>query len=144
MNVEGLLKGKGTEVHSITPGSSVSELLAALAQHRVGALVVSGDGQAVDGIVSERDVVRALAERGPGLLDGAVADVMTTDVVTCSPGTTVEQLMVLMTSRRIRHVPVLVDDRLHGIVSIGDVVKDRMEELETETKVLHEYIAHGR
>jgi CBS domain-containing protein len=144
MNVEGLLKGKGTEVHSIAPSSSVSDLLAVLAQHRVGALVVSADGQAVDGIVSERDVVRALAERGPDLLAEPVADVMTTDVVTCSPGTTVEQLMVMMTSRRIRHVPVVIDDRLAGIVSIGDVVKDRMDELETETKVLHEYIAHGR
>jgi len=144
MNVEGLLKGKGADVHSIAPSSSVTELLAALAQHRVGALVVSDDGERVAGIVSERDVVRSLAERGPDLLAEPVAAVMTTDVVTCTPGTTVEQLMVMMTSRRIRHVPVVVDERLVGIVSIGDVVKDRMDELETETKVLHEYIAHGR
>ena len=144
MNVEGLLKGKGAEVHSIGPSSTVTELLAALAQFRVGALVVSGDGERVEGIVSERDVVRSLAERGPDLLSEPVAGVMTTDVVTCTPGTTVEQLMVMMTSRRIRHVPVVVDERLVGIVSIGDVVKDRMDELETETKVLHEYIAHGR
>ena len=144
MNVEGLLKGKGADVHSIAPTSSVSDLLADLARFRVGALVVSADGESVDGIVSERDVVRSLADRGPELLAEPVASVMTTDVVTCSPGTTVEQLMVMMTSRRIRHVPVVVEDRLAGIVSIGDVVKDRMDELETETKVLHEYIAHGR
>jgi CBS domain-containing protein len=144
MHVEGLLRAKGDAVVVIASRATVGELVATLAQHRVGALVVSDDGRHVDGIVSERDVVAALAEHGTALLELTVADIMTSEVVTCVPSTTVDQLMSLMTERRMRHVPVLVDDRLAGIVSIGDVVKDRIRDLEVEAQTLHEYIAHGR
>ncbi len=144
MNVSGLLKGKGSDVVTVVPGTTATEVIAALAEHRVGAVVVSGDGRRIDGVVSERDVVRALADRGVSALEEAVSAIMTTSVFTCAPETTVDQLMALMTERRIRHVPVVVDGELAGIVSIGDVVKDRISDLETETQVLHEYIQHGR
>jgi CBS domain-containing protein len=144
MHVDGLLRAKGDAVVVIASRATVGELVATLAQHRVGALVVSDDGRHVDGIVSERDVVAALAEHGAALLEHTVADIMTVEVVTCAPSTTVDQLMSLMTERRMRHVPVLVEGRLAGIVSIGDVVKDRIRDLEVEAQTLHEYIAHGR
>jgi len=144
MHVEGLLRAKGDAVQVIAAGATVGELVTRLAQNRIGALVVSDDGRHVDGIVSERDIVASLAEHGPALLDHLVADIMTTEVVTCELKTTVDQLMELMTERRMRHVPVLVDGTLAGIVSIGDVVKDRIRDLEVETQTLHEYINHGR
>ncbi len=144
MHVEGLLRTKGDAVVVIASRATVGELVATLAQHRVGALVVSDDGRHVDGIVSERDVVASLAEHGTALLEHTVADIMTNEVVTCVPSTTVDQLMSLMTERRMRHVPVVVDGELAGIVSIGDVVKDRIRDLEVEAQTLHEYIAHGR
>ena len=144
MHVEGLLSSKGDSVVTVAPSASVAEVVASLAQHRVGALVVSDDGTRVDGIVSERDVVRSLAEHGAALLDHEVASIMTRQVVTCELQTTVDELSTSMTERRIRHMPVVVDGALAGIVSIGDVVKDRIKDLETETQTLHEYISHGR
>jgi CBS domain-containing protein len=144
MNVRGLLKGKGSGVVTVAPSASATEVVARLAEHRVGAVVVSADGRGIDGVVSERDIVRALADRGLSAMDEPASALMTTTVFTCQPDTTVDQLMALMTERRIRHVPVLVDGALAGIVSIGDVVKDRISDLETETQVLHEYIQHGR
>jgi CBS domain-containing protein len=144
LNVHGLLKSKGSDVVTVLPGASASEVVAQLAEHRVGAVVVSEDGHRIDGVVSERDIVRALADRGVSAMEEAASAIMTTKVFTCEPGTTVDQLMALMTERRIRHIPVLVDGELAGIVSIGDVVKDRISDLETETQVLHEYIQHGR
>ncbi|WCO65186.1 CBS domain-containing protein [Iamia majanohamensis] len=144
MHVEGLLSSKGAGVVTVASASTVAEVVATLAEHRVGALVVSDDGARVDGIVSERDIVRALAERGSDLLGEGVATIMTSEVVTCDLATTVDELSSSMTERRIRHVPVVVDGRLAGIVSIGDVVKDRMRELEAEAQTLHEYISHGR
>ncbi|MEJ7585089.1 MAG: CBS domain-containing protein [Acidimicrobiales bacterium] len=144
MQVSTLLEAKGPEVVTAAPGDLVSAVAALLASHRIGAVVVSTDGKSIDGVVSERDIVRALADRGAPALDDPVSVIMTSEVFTCEPGTTVEQLMALMTDQRIRHVPVLVEGSLAGIVSIGDVVKDRMRDLENETQVLHEYIAHGR
>lgn len=144
MHVEGLLSSKGDSVVTVDPSASVADVVASLAQHRVGALVVSSDGRRVDGIVSERDVVRSLAEHGSALLDHEVASIMTREVVTCELQTTVDELSSSMTERRIRHMPVVVDGALAGIVSIGDVVKDRIRDLETETQTLHEYISHGR
>ncbi len=144
MHVEGLLSSKGNDVVTVASGASVAAVVATLAEHRVGALVVSDDGTTVDGIVSERDVVRALAEHGGDLLGHEVATIMTREVVTCDLATTVDELSSSMTRRRIRHMPVVVDGRLAGIVSIGDVVKDRMRELEAEAQTLHEYISHGR
>jgi CBS domain-containing protein len=144
MQVSGLLAGKGTDVVTVAPDTPVEGIAARLAEHRIGAVVVSGDGSAIDGIVSERDIVRALAEQGAGALAQPASTIMTSEVVTCEPGTTVEELMGLMTDRRIRHVPVVADGDLSGIVSIGDVVKNRVSDLENETQVLHDYIAHGR
>ena len=144
MHVSGLLDAKGSDVITVAPDDRVSLVAAVLAEHRIGAVVVSGDARGIDGVVSERDIVRALADRGATALDEPVSAIMTSEVFTCEPSTTIEQLMGLMTERRIRHVPVVVDGAFVGIVSIGDVVKDRMRDLETETQVLHEYIAGGR
>jgi len=144
MLVSGLLKSKGPAVVTVAPDTTATDVVAVLAEHRIGAVVVSADGQHIDGVVSERDVVRALAERGLGAMEDEASSIMTSEVITCRPETTVEELMALMTQRRIRHVPVVAGGTLSGIVSIGDVVKDRISDLETETQVLHEYIAHGR
>ena len=113
-----------------------------LAERRIGALVVSGDGRAIEGIISERDIVRATAGGGTSALEGSVGSVMSTDVVTCSANDGVDRLMSLMTERRIRHLPVVNDNgHLSGIVSIGDVVKARLSELEEENHALAEYIS---
>jgi CBS domain-containing protein len=142
--VEGLLRNKGADVATVAPSATVGVVVAALAERKVGALVVSEDGERVDGIVSERDVVRALAEHGDALLDHEVATIMTTKVVTCDMSTTVDELSTLMTEGRYRHVPVVVDGVLAGIVSIGDVVKSHIKDLESEKQTLHEYISGGR
>jgi len=144
MRVSGVLRAKGDAVATTPAGATVADALRALATHGVGALVVSEDGREVQGIVSERDVVRALAERGAGVLDELVASIMTTEVLTCGPTTTVQELAALMTDQRVRHVPVVVDGQLRGIVSIGDVVKSRIIELETETDAIREYVWNGR
>ena len=144
MHVRGLLDSKGTRVVTAAPGATVADLAELLATHRIGAVVISSSDTTIDGIVSERDIVRALAARGASAMEETAAAIMTREVFTCDPDTTADQLAVLMTERRIRHVPVVAEGRLAGIISIGDVVKDRMRELETETQVLHEYIANGR
>jgi CBS domain-containing protein len=144
MRISGLLRDKGDFVATVLPGTTVREVLAGLAEHGVGALVVTADGVHIDGIVSERDVVRALHHQGTPVLDDVVTAVMTADVATCAPDAEVDSLMGLMTERRIRHVPVVVDGRLSGIVSIGDVVKHRVHELEHENSALVEYIQSGR
>ena len=136
-----VLRSKGDFVATVAPTATVRELLDALAEHRIGAVIVSADGS-LDGIVSERDVVRHLRETGPALLDRPVADIMTTDVVTCREESAVEELMTTMTERRIRHVPVVDDDgAIVGIVSIGDLVKARIDLLEAEREQLQSYIA---
>ncbi|WP_328991927.1 CBS domain-containing protein [Kribbella sp. NBC_01245] len=140
MKINDVLRGKGNEVVTISPEATVSELLALLAEHNVGALVVSADGRSVDGIVSERDIVR-LIHRDPDGLRAQVATIMTAEVHTCDPDTHIDDLMRLMTDRRIRHVPVVIDGSLSGIVSIGDVVKTRIGELEFEREQLSKYIA---
>ncbi|MEV6350889.1 CBS domain-containing protein [Actinoplanes sp. NPDC051851] len=128
----------------MTPEIVVEELIGVLAQHRIGAVVVSRDGVTVEGIVSERDVVRALAERGTGVLGAPVAEIQTTQVRTVAPEAQLEDVERLMTERRFRHVPVVVDGRLSGVVSIGDVVKHRIDELETERSTLADYITGER
>lgn len=142
MQVSVLLQRKGSDVVTVAPDASVSQVLDVLAEHRIGAVVVSRDGIAMDGVLSERDVVRSLAAHGASALDSPCHQIMSTDIVTCEPDTTVEQLMSTMTERRVRHVPVVVDGRLSGLVSIGDVVKDRISGLEFETQALHDYISH--
>jgi CBS domain-containing protein len=140
MRISDVLRRKGDLVVTIEPHDTVRALLDALAQYKVGALVVTGDGGAVEGIVSERDVVRHLQKRGPSVLDEPVSAIMTTPVHTAPPETTLEELMVLMTEQRFRHVPVVVDGKLRGIISIGDVVKHRIEELQSERDQLTAYI----
>jgi CBS domain-containing protein len=144
MRVSTVLVTKGDDVASIPADTTVARVLAILAERGVGALVVSQDGRKISGIVSERDIVRALAAQGGDLLAQPVAAIMTTDVVTCEPTTSVQELAAMMTERRIRHVPVVVDGVLSGIVSIGDVVKSRITELETETDAIREYVWNGR
>ena len=145
MNVEGILRSKGASVVTIKPDAMVGDLVRGLREERIGAMVVSEDGRSVLGIISERDVVRGLAERGARVLESSIAELMTRDVVFCTPLDTVKQVMSQMTRRRIRHLPVVADGALYGIVSIGDVVKNRLEEMETETNVLREaYIARSR
>jgi CBS domain-containing protein len=144
MRVQGLLRTKGNEVETISPTATIAEVVDALGRHGIGALVVSTDGERIDGIVSERDIVRSLAADGADLLARPVSAVMTELVHTCTADTSVNDLMALMTTERVRHVPVVEDDRLVGIVSIGDVVKSRILELEHEMEAVHEYITHGR
>ena len=144
MLVSDLINRKGSAVTKASPETTVATLLDLLAEHRIGAVVVLADG-GVDGIVSERDVVRALRTTGAALLDAPISTVMTSDVVVTGPGDTVEDMMRLMTDRRIRHVPVVTQDgRLAGIISIGDVVKSRIDELEADRDQLIGYIQSGR
>ena|SRR6478672_4144327 len=144
MRISGLLRAKGDFVATIPPDATLVQVLAGLADHGVGALVVTEDAKRILGIVSERDIARALHRDGTAALDRPVRDVMTAEVRTCKPDDTVDSLMALMTERRIRHVPVVVDGDLAGIVSIGDVVKHRVHELEGENTALVEYIQSGR
>ena len=145
MNVQSILGTKGFDVATVGQEASLADAAAVLRDHGVGALVVSNDGHHIDGIVSERDVVRALAAHGAGALGRTVGSVMSTTVVTCVADDSVEDLMSSMTERRIRHLPV-VDEQglLAGIVSIGDVVKARLGQLQVENDALTEYIHQGR
>lgn len=141
MRISDVLRGKGGEVVTVTPETRVRGLLDLLAEHGIGAVVVSRDGSSVDGIVSERDVVRAMAERGADVLHEPVSAIHTAEVHTCPPETRIDDLMRLMTDKRVRHVPVVRDGALAGIVSIGDVVKSRIGELESEREALNAYIS---
>ncbi|MDX2379996.1 MAG: CBS domain-containing protein [Acidimicrobiia bacterium] len=141
MNVQSILSAKGSAVATIDATSTLAQATASLRDHGVGALVVSAGGGTIEGILSERDVVRALAAHGGGTLGRSVSSAMSTDVVTCRANDTIDELMAMMTARRFRHLPV-VDDVgvLAGIVSIGDVVKLRLGELESENQQLFDYI----
>lgn len=140
MHVEALLRQKGSFVATIHPDAPLTEALADLADQGVGALVVSVNGRTVDGILSERDIVRELHRLGAPALEGVVGALMSRDVLTCAPGDEIASLMQVMTDRRVRHLPVVEDGALLGIVSIGDVVKQRVGELEDDRRALHEYI----
>jgi CBS domain-containing protein len=141
VNVEHILAGKGREVRTIEPEATVSDALHRMHDERVGALVVSPDGVRIAGIVSDRGVMDALATHGTAVLGSSVGSVMTRDVFTCSRDDRVSGIMALMTKRRIRHVPVVEGDgRLCGIVSIGDVVKQRLDEIQGEADALREYV----
>jgi CBS domain-containing protein len=140
MQIGQLLRRKGGEVATIDGAQDVRTALGMLAERGIGALVVSADGRRIDGILSERDIARGLHEHGAELLTQPVAGLMTGEVHTCVPGATVTELAQLMTDQRVRHVPVVDDGALVGIVSIGDVVKARLDELETERRQLVDYI----
>lgn len=145
MQTDQILDRKGREVATIAPDEPVSAAVERLGAANVGALVVSADGATVAGIVSERDVVRRLAEVGPALLDEPVSSIMQAEVHTCTGADPVDDLMHRMTQHRIRHLPVLDGDaRLVGIISIGDVVKTHVDDLETEREQLVDYIRTGR
>jgi CBS domain-containing protein len=141
MHVKDVLAHKGAAVATVTPLALITEVIAALAEHHVGALVVTSDGRQIEGIVSERDVVRALHSRGAELLDTQVREIMTVNVLTSSPDDEVRSLAKTMTEKRFRHMPVVVDGALAGIVTIGDIVKNRLDELETEHDQLVDYIS---
>lgn len=142
MRIADVLRGKGGAVVTINPDATVAELLAGLAEHNIGAMVVAAADD-VKGIVSERDVVRQLHNHGASVLSRSVENIMTAVVSTCTKEDTVDSLTLLMTENRVRHVPVLEDGKLIGIVSIGDVVKTRMQELESEHEQLQSYITQG-
>jgi CBS domain-containing protein len=140
MTVKAILSRKGTDVVTVEPKASLTETVKMLASKRIGAVVVTGLDRRVIGILSERDIVRAIGERGPQVLDETVDSVMTRKVVTCAEADTVGAIMERMTAGKFRHLPVVEDGRLAGIISIGDVVKSRLEEIEKESEALKEYI----
>lgn len=140
MIVQDILATKGSDVVTIAPTATVADLLATLAEHRIGAIVVSPDGRHITGIVSERDVVRGLHRHGTDLVTMLVTQVMTAAVRTCDPSDDISAIAQIMTEGRFRHLPVVVDGALMGIVSIGDVVKKRIDQLETETDQLRDYL----
>ena len=144
MLISDVLRVKGTQVITVIPDTTVRQLVAILTEHRIGAVVVSHDGTAVDGIVSERDVVQALARRGAAVMSAKVTAIYTAQVHTVTPQSPIEDVMRMMTERRVRHAPVVADGRLQGIVSIGDVVKIRLGELQAERTALTDYITGTR
>lgn len=141
MNVQTILRGKGRSVVTIHPGATIERAAAVLRLRGIGALVVSDDGETVAGILSERDIVDALSRYGSDLLSVTVAEIMTCPVVACDPDDSVAELMAEMTNRRMRHFPVVRDGRLCGIVSIGDLVKSRLDEIEFEAHSMRSFIA---
>ncbi len=140
MDVAALLKSKGNEVVSVRPDDTIAAAVSLLREKNFGALVVSSDGSTVDGIVSERDIVRHLDSAGGALLDNPVSCIATTKVTTCNPADSVDSLMSMMTEGRFRHVPVVDEGLLVGVVSIGDVVKTRVAHLEDTNQQLNSYI----
>ena len=140
MTVKAILATKGHEVTTIEPKASLADAAKLLSKHRIGAVIVMGADQRVAGMLSERDIVRALSEGGAAALEIGVEQVMTRRVVTCSEADTVGALMERMTSGKFRHLPVMEGDRLVGVISIGDVVKHRLGEMETESNAMREYI----
>lgn len=143
MRISSILRVKGERVSTIGPQATLGEAAQQMAGDRIGALVVR-EGEETVGIISERDVVRALAEHGAQAVDRSVSSVMSSPVETCVPEDGVDEIMALMTERRVRHLPVVAEGAMVGIVSIGDVVKQRVDHLESERQALTEYITTGR
>ena len=143
MDVRAILKAKGSEVATVRPGITIAAAVAELSERMIGALVVTDDGGALVGIVSERDIVRGLAGQGAAFLDCTVETCMASPVETCAPGDGDREILALMTDRRFRHLPVVEDGRLIGIVSIGDVVKSRLDGAIAEADALRDYIVRG-
>jgi CBS domain-containing protein len=140
MTVKAILSRKGSDVVTAAPTAALSEAVKVLAERRIGALVVTGADQRIVGILSERDIVRALAEKGPVALEMPIAGAMTRRVFTCGVNETVREIMERMTAGKSRHVPVVEEGRLTGIISIGDVVKSRVDGMEEESAALRDYI----
>jgi CBS domain-containing protein len=140
MKVKDILAGKGSDVVGIEPAATLQSAATLLAQKKIGAVVIRGAGGRLAGILSERDIVRAVAKQGPAALDLSVAQAMTREVITCTEDDTCAEIMERMTSGKFRHLPVLRDNALVGLISIGDVVKQRVEEIERETEAMRDYI----
>jgi CBS domain-containing protein len=143
MNVATILKQKGRAVTTASPATALLEVANKLAAKRIGAIVIVGANGAVAGIISERDIIRALSSLGPDCLNRPVLESMTREVISCQESDTLDELMAMMTERRFRHVPVITDDALVGIVSIGDVVKHHVAEVTMEAIAMREYITHS-
>ena len=143
MNVAAILRQKGRAVTTASPSATLLEVVNKLAAKRIGAIVIVGARGEVAGIVSERDIIRELSNRGPVCLTRPVEETMTRQVVTCAETDTLDELMAMMTSRRFRHLPVVTDGALVGIVSIGDVVKHHVAEVEMEATAMRDYITHS-
>jgi len=141
MTVAHIIAQKGRDVVTIEPGRTLAEAAKLLVARRIGAVLVVGPDARLAGILSERDVVRVVAARGEAGLAETVQQHMTAKVMTCTPATTIGDLMTMMTQGKFRHVPVLEEGRIGGVVSIGDVVKERLAEMETETRAMRDYIA---
>jgi CBS domain-containing protein len=141
MNVEHILAAKGRDVLTIEPDRTLADAARALTERKIGAVVIADEGRAVLGILSERDIVRAVAREGAAALGHPVSRYMTAKVVTCTGHSSINELMEVMTERKFRHVPIVENGRLSGIISIGDVVKHRVAEIEAEHQALREYIA---
>ena len=140
MNVKSILARKGSQVKTIAPDATIADATRALAEAKIGAVVVSGDGTTIAGILSERDIVRVVGTNGQQALAWTVDKAMTKNVITCKPDDRIDQLMGMMTERRIRHLPVTVNGRMTGLISIGDVVKERMNEIEADAEAMRDYI----
>ena len=141
MKVEQILGSKGADVVAVSASALISEAVNVLGERNIGAVIVTDGGGRVSGILSERDIVRRLRRDGPATLDARVAECMTPNPYTCAPETEVDEVMTHMTDKRIRHMPVMQEDRLVGVVSIGDVVKRKIEQIEREAEALKEYIS---
>lgn len=140
MFVADILKAKGGDVVSTSSDETITATAALLKRHRIGAVLVLSEDGGIAGVISERDIVRALADSGGTLHDMRVGEIMTRDVITCEPANSIADVMKMMTERRIRHLPVMDGERLAGVISIGDVVKHRLEETEMETEELRHYV----
>lgn len=143
MNVAQILRSKGDQVVTIGATATIADALALLAKESIGAIVVADGGKTVKGILSERDIVRGLARQGAAVIDRPVTDLMTAEVISCAPDDDTADIMTLMTEKRIRHVPVLRAGKLCGIVTIGDMVKSRLGEVEAEREAMLSYITSG-
>lgn len=143
MNVAGILKTKGSDVITAVPSDTIAEISKVLGDNRIGALLIVDGGGKLCGVVSERDIVRGLSECGEDCLQQTASDLMTSSLITTTASETIDSVMRLMTDKRIRHLPVLAGDDLIGFISIGDIVKSRMDEVEREAAALRDYIATG-
>jgi len=140
MKLAELIKGKQKEIVKIRENSTIAEAAATITQHKIGALLVNDEGGSILGILSERDIVRGMGQHGADLHDVLVSELMTSDLIRCAPADTVNEAMAMMTDRRIRHLPVFEAEELVGFISIGDLVKCRMMEVQSEAEALRQYI----
>ena len=144
MKVNAMLDAKGHKVITMAPETRISTIAHRLQLERVGAILLCVDGKTINGIITERDIVHGLVKYGAELQDRPASELMTKDVVTCAPDDKITEVMAIMTQRRVRHIPVTENGELCGIVSIGDVVKNRLDEMEMETRVLRDYVTARR